>query len=241
VKDVIERLKDRNPGFNGTADIKMENGKVVSFGIPTNAVADIGPVRALAHLRSFRAVGQDPGCGRLTDLAPLRGMALEILNCWFNPGIRDFGPLRGMKLAPLDADGAAVGALDDRVGMPLVFLVIDRTRIRDLAAIRTMPRLKQLHFVGCAVEDYDPLLAPKLTTVKCDVRPGSAEDVLRKHPTIPGQCSASRCRDRGRGRAPDPPVPLGCGEVPPAARRTLEALRPRSRLSASPLSTMRTQ
>lgn len=184
VRDVIEQLKACNPQFDGSVAVQMEGGKVVHLSIPADVVGDIGPLRALSHLRSFRAIGKERTSGRLTDLSPLRGKPIERIECWHNPGIRDFSPLRGMPLTYLDADGVGVDTLDDLAGLPLEFLAIDRSRVRDLSPIRTMPHLREVRFIGCEVVDFSPLLDTRVTNVRCDVRPGPGEAVLRKHPTI---------------------------------------------------------
>ena len=44
-----------------------------------------------------------PHCGRVTDLAPLRGMPLQRL-WWFGSAVSDLSPLRGMPLQDIHCD-----------------------------------------------------------------------------------------------------------------------------------------
>ena len=64
------------------------------------------------------------------------------------------------------------------------FLAVDRTGVRDLSPIRTMSQLRELRFLGCDVASFAPLLDTRITKVRCDIRSGPNEAILRNHSTI---------------------------------------------------------
>ncbi len=71
----------RNPGFVGDMSHKIEGGVVTEFGIVTDQVTDIAPIRVFNALRVLDCHGTwtDKPNGLLADLTPLEGMNLAAL------------------------------------------------------------------------------------------------------------------------------------------------------------------
>ena len=99
VKAVAARLKELNPGFDGTVTPKIEGGVVTELQFHTDKVTNISPVRALMGLRVLYC----NGVGRkveLADLSPLKDLKLTEL--WLNDTkVSDLSPLKDMKLTHL--------------------------------------------------------------------------------------------------------------------------------------------
>ena len=104
VAAVAARLKERNPGLDGTARHKIEGGVVTELTFTPvkgqDVVTDLSPVRALVGLTYLNLWG----CGGLEDLEPLKGLKLTRLiigSFHVSTQVRDLEPLRGMKLTEL--------------------------------------------------------------------------------------------------------------------------------------------
>jgi hypothetical protein len=78
IAKVREELMRRNLGFDGQLEYKIEDGVVVAFGIVTDKVTDIAPIRVFSALRVLDCSGTytDEPNGLLEDLTPLQGMNL---------------------------------------------------------------------------------------------------------------------------------------------------------------------
>ena len=157
VEAVAAKLKERNPGFDGTVKPTIENGVVTGLEFLTVNVADVSPVRALAGLRTLNCQGTWPKVGRqLADLSPLKDMKLTSLDCT-NTEVSDLTPLKDMKLTFLSCAGTHVIDLSPLKGMQLEWL--------------------WFHYTG--VPDLSPLKDMKLTNLDCErhagVRPVAAE------------------------------------------------------------------
>src|SRR5262249_14999651 len=85
VKAVRARLKELNPGFDGSVASSSNNGVVTQFNFLTDHVTDISPVRALTSLKQAAYLGSAPGKNKLQDLSPLRGMKLRELSVEIEP------------------------------------------------------------------------------------------------------------------------------------------------------------
>src|SRR5262249_42185443 len=96
IKAVRARLKELNPGYDGSATSGLNNGVVEQFELLTDSLTDTSPVRALTGLKLAKFQGSAPGKNKLTDLSPLRGLPLEELRCDFEP-TRDAFVLRTIK------------------------------------------------------------------------------------------------------------------------------------------------
>jgi hypothetical protein len=156
---VTGKLRELNPGFDGQVTrYGVDGGRITEFGAYTDAVADIRPVRALTGLTSLNLNGTEPGKGKLSDLAPIRGLPLTVLNVWQNPELSDLSPAAGMKLVLFQAGDTAVEDLSPLAGMPLATLAVNDCRVRDLTPVRTMARLRFLRCDGCPLTSLRPVV-----------------------------------------------------------------------------------
>ncbi len=78
---VGQKLKDANPGFDGTLWHKLADGQIILLSLSTDHITELWPVRALPHLQSLEINGSGgpngtERNGMLTDLSPLAGMPL---------------------------------------------------------------------------------------------------------------------------------------------------------------------
>jgi hypothetical protein len=164
-KAVSNRMKDRNPGFDGKWNAVIEKGKfVVELRFPTDAVVDISPVRALPGLqRLMLSTPKDKG-SKLADLTPLEGMKLTVLKLDGCVPMRDLTLLQGMPLTFLQLTGCEqVGDLTPLKGMPLTSLFLcGCVQVWDLTPLQGM-ELATFHLQGTAVRDLTPLKGMPLT------------------------------------------------------------------------------
>jgi serine/threonine protein kinase len=100
VNEVVAKLKILNRGYDGEKTATINNGVVTQFELCTDHVTNIAPLRALTKLQIVGCRGSGPDKGRLSDLAPLKGLSLESLDCKCNP-VSDLSPLRHMPLKEL--------------------------------------------------------------------------------------------------------------------------------------------
>jgi Leucine-rich repeat (LRR) protein len=168
VKAVAQKLRERNPGFDGKVEHKIENGKVAELTFLTDVVADLSPVRALPGLQRLVCNATqprpgDPTRGKLADLSPLRGMPLTELYC-NNTQVSDLSPLQGLLLTRFNCFGTRVSDLSPLRGMPLTQFNCGATLVTDLSTLRGMP-LEFLQFHGTAVADLSPLTGMKLRSI----------------------------------------------------------------------------
>lgn len=123
---------------------------------PTGFCLDLGA--GSAWLRSWK---RKP----ITDLSPLRGMALTELTLLSCDQVRDLSPLAGTRLRRLDLMGCGrVRDLSPLKGMPLVWMrLVYNHQVKDLSPLRGMP-LKELQLGECGqISDLTPLQGLKLT------------------------------------------------------------------------------
>jgi len=86
VDAVAKKMQELNPefdgkltGVDGTGTPNIEGGGVVHLGLVSDNVTDISPLRALVRLKWLHCSGSEANRSKLSDLSPLRGMALEAL------------------------------------------------------------------------------------------------------------------------------------------------------------------
>ncbi len=91
----------------------------------------------------------------LTDLSPLRGLPLQMLDLT-RTRVRDLSPLKGAPLRWLDLTSSPVEDLGPLKGLPLTTLNISFTRVRNLSALAGSS-LTELRAGGSAVSDLSPL------------------------------------------------------------------------------------
>ena len=176
---VTTKLRELNPDYDGQiARYGASDGRITEFGINTDAVGDVRPVRALAGLTILNLNGTKPGLGKLTDLVPIRGLPLTTLNVWQNPSLSDLSPAKGMKLQLLQAGDTAVEDLRPLEGMPLGTLAVNNCRVRDLAPVRTMPRLRFLRCDGCPITSLEPLVGSSIRELTFTLQPERGDEMV---------------------------------------------------------------
>src|SRR5262249_13012544 len=136
VEAVTKRLKELNPGFDGTVTPTIWGPALVGLRFNTDAVEDLSPLRALQQLESLDWYGRRPGVGKLGDLSALRGLSLKSLAFGDNR-VSDLTPLQGMPLKELWCyRNVLLGDLTPLNGMPLTLLECGHTRVADLSPLR---------------------------------------------------------------------------------------------------------
>jgi serine/threonine protein kinase len=107
IEAVSQKLIELNPKFDGTVTgftddslPLVQNGAVVEFGFNSDHVKDISPVRAFESLKRLQCHCTYKN-GDVADLSPLKGLALNALNCR-DTQVADLSPLVGMPLTELN-------------------------------------------------------------------------------------------------------------------------------------------
>jgi Leucine-rich repeat (LRR) protein len=179
---VAARLRERNPGFDGRVKPRIQDGVVTELELTTDAVTDLSPVRVLPGLLRLACTGSEPGKGRLTDLGPLSGLPLIVLDCGSNP-VADLEPLRHTPLIFLGIAGTQVRDLAPVEGMPLLVVNCAGTPVRDLGPLRGK-ELTLLDAGGAPVEDLAPLRGMPLEALWCGIKPRRDAEWLRSLPRL---------------------------------------------------------
>jgi tRNA A-37 threonylcarbamoyl transferase component Bud32 len=178
VEAVTQRLKERNPRFDGQVKPTIENGVVTGLEFQSDEVKDLSPVHVLDGLRLLDCGGSAPGKGKLEDLTPLRGLRLTSLNCRFTR-VADLSPLQGMPLTSLSCHGTRVTDLAPLKGMRLRWLgLTDTAGVADLAPLRGMPLLGMDLYGLRRVKDIRPLEGMPLEYLNLGFLPVSDLSVL---------------------------------------------------------------
>jgi WD40 repeat protein len=107
VREVVRRLKEFNPFFDGKVRHRVENGAVSELQFVSDHVNNLTPLRALTSLKKLDCSGSVQFRGRLADLTPLRGLPLTDFRCT-RTWVADLAPLRGMRLKSLNCSGTPV-------------------------------------------------------------------------------------------------------------------------------------
>lgn len=156
VVEVARKLKELNPGFEGSFEHQVENGVVKSFKLVSDDITDLSPVRALRELQTFTCIPVNKDLSKLSDLSPLLGMKLKDLTLSSQKGLTDLSPLRGMPLIKLNLIGTSVKDLSPLRQMKLLELKLQQTLVEDLAALQNMP-LEHLGLVYAPVRNFKAL------------------------------------------------------------------------------------
>jgi len=191
VRRVAARLQELNPGFDGKASYKIENGAVTELSIsttgtlvPTVGVSDLVPLKTLKRLKRLVLAPAKPNeQGALTDLSALSGMALTWLACHGNPQLHDLSPLKDMPLTSLSCGGTQVKDLTPLSGMRLTTLSINDTPIEDISALAGIP-LAVLWCNNTMIAGLSPLKGMPLRELHCDFVLARDGPVLRGIPTL---------------------------------------------------------
>jgi Leucine-rich repeat (LRR) protein len=170
VEAVVKKLQELNPGFDGkvvgtddNGTPKIENGVVTEFGVATDNLTDISPVRALVGLKTLRCAGTGGQNGILSDLHPLEGMGLTTLICGRSQ-MSDLSPLKGLPLTRLWCNSSNIIDLSPLRGMRFTDLRFGNTQVSNLSPLTGMP-LETLYCCNTQVSDLSPLDGMKLTEI----------------------------------------------------------------------------
>ena len=186
VKKVSEKLVELNPTFDGQVTHQISEGIVLEFAFSTDHVTDISPVRAFSGLKNLNCAGTlAANSGILSDLSPLTGMKLRILNIQATQ-VADLTPLQDMALTHLRCTYSRISDLSPLKGQPLIDLQIESTGVRDLSPLEGMP-LKSLQLDGTHVSNLSPLRKMKINvlglrrTLVTDLSPLAETSVQHLH------------------------------------------------------------
>ncbi len=177
---VLRKLAKLNPQFDWlTGSGWVEPYGVIRITLDADVISDLRPLKAIETLNTIRCRGSDPGLGKITDLSPLSGLALEEFHCRNNPNLKDLSPIRLGDLVFLDASYTGIQTLEGISKAPLVQLKIEGTAISDLSPISKMRTLHRLYCEGCPITDFRPIASLPLKQIRGDFQMDRDEEVLR--------------------------------------------------------------
>jgi tetratricopeptide (TPR) repeat protein/tRNA A-37 threonylcarbamoyl transferase component Bud32 len=178
VIEVAAKLKELNPGFDGSLRTEQVDGTVSLLEMCTDNVTDIRPLVVLKGLRFVKLRGTFiwKHNGRLADISPLRGLPIEEISLHGNPiedlsplenapltvlvinntSVTDLTPIRSAMLTKLDIHNGNISDLTPIKGMPISNLHMANTQVKDLSPLTGMP-LNELHCQYCGITDIGPL------------------------------------------------------------------------------------
>jgi serine/threonine protein kinase/Leucine-rich repeat (LRR) protein len=157
VREVEAKFKERNPEFDDRLQVVSRGGEVTEVSFFSDHVTDMSPLRAFPRMKVLRCSGHYVYKGGLADLSPLRGLALEQLDCKENPKLKDLTPLKHMTtLTLLSCSHTGVEHLIPLSGLRLHYFDCYYTRVKDIGPLEGMPMIN-LNFSGCGVRDLELL------------------------------------------------------------------------------------
>lgn len=191
VRLVVEKLRELNPGFDGRVEPRMGKDGVSELVFPDAKLRNITPLPAFPRLEKIEFKNDDKE-GWFSDLEPLRGMSLRILNTG-GAKIADLTPLRGMPLRVLVCDG--VSDLSPLAGMTLEFLYLNgRGTFSDLAPLRSMATLRGLGCNYSRVSDLTPISGLRLEHLDISYTDTVDLSPIRKMPLLHFNCEGTRVK-----------------------------------------------
>ncbi len=129
------------------------------------------PLENRLTMRSDGLLALDLSETKITDLRPLAGMPLGVLNCDECVGIEELGPLHGMPLKELSVRRTHLSDLSPLMSLSgLERLYATGTKITNLAALHGLP-LKELSIGGTGVADLAPLRGMPLEVLAIEYLP----------------------------------------------------------------------
>jgi serine/threonine protein kinase/Leucine-rich repeat (LRR) protein len=173
---VSKKLMELNPGFDGKVTggggtAHIHDGVVKSFGVLTDNVTDLSPIRVFQELDILDIRGSSPGSGKLRDLSPLKGMRVHYVICRFNPDLSDLSPLKDLPLTTnLDCSFTRVSDLTPISALKLTRLDVTNTKVVNLTPLKGMP-LEHLFVQNTQVSDISPLQGLPLRMLTMDNTP----------------------------------------------------------------------
>ena len=152
-----QRLKDKNPGYNGQARFASAPALGLVGDFTGSTISDLSPLTGIP----FNAL--DLRGQLISDLKPLRGMPLKLLGVE-DTKVADLAQLKGMKLEKLYLNNTPINDLAPLAGMPLKELMLVGTKVKDLKALKGTP-LQSLWLNGTQVADISPLAGCPLVSL----------------------------------------------------------------------------
>jgi hypothetical protein len=190
---VVEKLRELNSGYEGTATHKIDKGVVTDLAFETDKVKDLSPVAALTGLQGLSCNGNSERGSVLTDLSPLRGMRLARLNI-SRTHVMDLSPLRGMPLKVFACTDMSLSDLSPLTGMALTDLDCGYSQVRDLSPLRGMP-IGRLRLDKSPARDLLPLRGAPIGDLSCVDTPVRDLSPLRGSPLVNLSCQGSNVAD----------------------------------------------
>ncbi len=145
IEAVTKKLGDLNPEFlvydYEKVEHKIEEGVVTFLAFPGDYVSNLAPVRALAGLKQLYVLNHT-GHTAISDLSPLKGLALTHLCVSGSRQLSDLSPLKGMPLTFLQCSACGISDLTPLKRLPLETLDFDFKPSRDLEILRSMTTLQ---------------------------------------------------------------------------------------------------
>jgi internalin A len=173
-----QRLKDRNPDYNGNAQFAQDQTLGLVGDFTGSRVSDLSPLAGIP----FNAI--DLRGQTISDLDPLKGMPLTLLGIE-DTQVNDLTPLTGIKLQKLYLNNAPVVDLRPLAGMPLKELMLAGTKVKNLMPLKGSP-LQSLWLNNTPVSDISPLAGCRLVSLTlegtwvADLKPLSKMTTLKR-------------------------------------------------------------
>ncbi len=153
-EDIESELREKL-GANAKAEFKQKDGRITAASLSDSGVKDLAPLKGL-KLEILQITGLP-----IADLSALEGMPLEYLNAAIT-NVKDLSPLKGMPLKILDLRHTRVEDLSPLQGMTsLEQLFLEETRVKDLRPLKGL-ELQKLYLSKSPVRDLSPLAGMNL-------------------------------------------------------------------------------
>ena len=167
VTQVVAKLQELNPGFDGEVVSNHEDGYVTRIDMRTDNVTNISPLSAFKKLQHVNLSGTFnwKHNGRLADISPLKGLPITEIDL-HSTLVEDLSPLEGAPLTVLVLDSTGVTDLTPIRHTKLIVLDIHNTGIADLTPIKGMP-ITNLHMANTQVKDLSPLVGMPINDLRC--------------------------------------------------------------------------
>lgn len=177
LKSVLARLKDLNPGYDGSERHEIGHSRISRLELGHIALRDLSPLRALGDLSHLEISGTN-----VSDLSPLTDLKVVSLACT-GMKLSDLRPIRSMK--------------------ELRILSLKSTPLRDLAALEGL-ELWQLNLKGTSIPSFASLRQVRLRELLCDFDPVRDTGVLRSIASLERINDVPVDEFWGRDKTPEP-------------------------------------
>jgi len=163
---VHEALKEKNPGYNGKGQFKIQDGRVEIAVLSGTGITDLSPLKMM-----------------YVQVLALRGLPITYLSS-----------LEGLSLTQLYIEDTDVEDLSPLKGMPLVKFYLNNTKVKDIKPLHSMP-LEALNLLGTGVEDLTPLRGMPLKYLRLNQTPVSDISALSDCPLVSLTLHKARVKD----------------------------------------------